>query len=98
LGFSSEKGAVTAEFMLLLPALALLLASALAIFQLGLDRISLEVSAFEIARANAIGFEQEIETELEITTEQEGRFACVTVSKMNLVRMAATSCMIPYGG
>jgi Flp pilus assembly protein TadG len=98
LGFSSEKGAVTAEFMLLLPALALLLASALGLFQLGLERMSLEVSAFEIARAKAIGFEPELDANLEIKTQQEGRFQCVTVSKQNLVPIAATSCMIPYGG
>jgi Flp pilus assembly protein TadG len=98
LGFSSEKGAVTAEFMLLLPGLALLLAAALGMFQMGLDRIALEVSAFEASRASAIGFEPEVPDGAELTRYQEGRFQCVRLAKSQLVPLTATSCMIPYGG
>lgn len=84
--------------MLLLPALLLLLAAALGVFQLGLERIGLEVQAFELARSVAIGFEPVGAENLEVEFRNEGRFRCVTVSKSGLVKLEATRCMIPYGG
>jgi Flp pilus assembly protein TadG len=98
LDFSSDRGAVTAEFMLLLPALLFLLAATLGIFQIGLERIWLEVRAFEAARTAAIGFTALAAENLEIQVREEGRFRCVTVSKTGLLRLEATRCMIPYGG
>ncbi|HEY7854158.1 MAG TPA: hypothetical protein VIB80_03470 [Aquiluna sp.] len=96
--WTSEKGAVTAEFMLLLPALLVLLTAALGLFQLGLERISLEVQTFEAARAMAIGFEPELREEVTVSHNQDGRFLCVTLVKNGLVDLEATRCMIPYGG
>ena len=84
--------------MLLLPALLLLLATTLGIFQLGLERIGLEVRAFEIARSVAIGIKPDVANDLEIQVFDEGRFRCVTVSKVALIKLVATRCMIPYGG
>jgi Flp pilus assembly protein TadG len=96
--FHSDKGAVTAEFMLLLPALILLLAGGIGMFQLGLQRIALEVSAFEITRAVAIGFEPELEPGLEMRVSQEGRTKCVSVTKDLLFKLESKRCLIPYGG
>jgi hypothetical protein len=84
--------------MLLLPALMLLLASALAMFQLGLARIALEVTGFEIARAVAIGFEPQVDADLEVTISQEGRFRCVSVVKSSLIKLESKRCLFPYGG
>ena len=95
---NSEKGAVTAEFMLLLPALLVLLAAALSLFQLGLERIALETKTFEIARSVAIGYPATEEAGFEIATKDEGRFRCVSVTKQGLVNLESTRCMIPYGG
>jgi hypothetical protein len=84
--------------MLLLPGLALLLAAALSMFQMGLDQIALEVSAFEAARSSAIGFEPEVLEAASMTSYQEGRFLCVRLEKEQLLPLSATSCMIPSGG
>jgi hypothetical protein len=84
--------------MLLLPALLLLMAATLGIFQLGLQRIWLEVRAFEVARSVAIGFEPIEVQDLEIQISEQGRLKCVTVSKTQLLELALTRCMIPYGG
>ena len=84
--------------MLLLPALLLLLAAALGILQLGIERIWLEVRAFEVARSVAIGFTPlEIEN-LAIEVRDEGRLRCVKVSKPGYIKLETTRCMIPYGG
>ncbi|MDP5026148.1 MAG: hypothetical protein NWP32_04145 [Aquiluna sp.] len=84
--------------MLLLPALLLLLAAALGVFQLGVERIWLEVQAFEAARSAAIGFPPlEIEN-LEIEVRDEGRLKCVSVSKPGFMKLETIRCMIRYGG
>ena len=84
--------------MLLLPALLLMLAAALGIFQLGIERIWLEVRAFEVARSVAIGFNPlEIEN-LAVDIHDDGRLRCVSVSKSGFIKLETTRCMIPYGG
>ncbi len=50
MGFSSDKGAVTAEFMLVTPALILAVATLLGLFPLALSAIKLEVEAMQLAR------------------------------------------------
>lgn len=47
---SSESGAVTAEFMLLIPWLMVFLATSIGIFQIGLKQLELTHSAGQIAR------------------------------------------------
>jgi hypothetical protein len=84
--------------MLLLPALIMLLAAGVGMFQLGLERIALEVKAFEITRGIAIGFEPEIEAGLEVVQSPEGRFKCVSVIQAGLIKLEAKRCMVPYGG
>jgi hypothetical protein len=95
---TSDKGAVTAEFMLLLPALLVLLASGLGLFQVGLDRIALEVQGFEVARAVAIGLGPEIPDGHEMTTFSEGRLTCVLLTQESFPNLETKRCMIPYGG
>ena len=46
----SDQGAVTAEFMLLLPALVMLFATVLGSVAFATDRIALEAKGFEAAR------------------------------------------------
>jgi len=84
--------------MLLLPALLLLLAASLGVFQIGLERIWLEVRAFEAARSAAIGFAVPAVANLDIQVFEEGRLRCVTVSKTGILKLETTRCMIPHGG
>ena len=79
--------------MLLLPGLAIVLSLVLGGFSLGLQRIALEVEAFEAARHYSITGD----TQGHPVTE-EGRFSCVEVSSPGVIPLSAHSCMIRYGG
>ena len=93
MALSNDRGAVTAEFMLLLPGLVLLVTTAVGGFTLGLERIALEVRAFEAARHYAITGETQ-----DHNLTNEGRFSCIEVEKQGLVKLSAQSCMLRYGG
>jgi hypothetical protein len=84
--------------MLLLPALLVLLALGLGLFQLGLSRIALEVHGFELARSVAIGLTPEIPAGIEMNSFSEGRFKCVRLVQDTLPKLETKRCMIPYGG
>ena len=93
MALSNDRGAVTAEFMLLLPGLVLLVTTAFGGFTLGLERIALEVRAFEAARHYVITGETQ-----DHNLTNEGRFSCIEVKKQGLIKLSAQSCMIRYGG
>jgi hypothetical protein len=95
--WTSEKGAVTAEFMLLLPGLVLLFAISLSSFSLALSKVQLEVSAFEIAREQAIGIKPLVPAGVSLQLETEGRLSCAKLTKQGLFPLTARTCMIRYG-
>ncbi len=55
MAFRSDKGAVTAEFMLITPALILAVTLLLGLFPLALAGIKLELSAMQLARLHSFG-------------------------------------------
>lgn len=84
---------MTAEFMLLLPALTLIVSLAIASFSFGLSKIQLEVEAFQRARLYAITGDSAGHL---IT--QDGRFHCLEVSQGGLFQIQAKACVLRYGG
>lgn len=98
MGSGNDRGAVTAEFMLLLPALVLIVAAAIGLYSLSLERLGLEVSAFQAARSVAIGLAPEIEPGLILEIEERERFTCVHIERSGLIPIRAEHCVIVYGG
>ncbi len=97
LAFSSERGSVTAEFMLLFPTLVLALAGILGVFQLGLTQLQLSREAFSQARELAIGNQlaKLPGTSFEVT--ESGNWICVTASRKLLIEVEAEACQFKHG-
>ncbi len=83
--FSSDHGAVTAEFMLLLPALMMLFATVLGSVVFATDRIALEARGFEAARSLALGLDLRAEEGIEIEKSVEGALTCAKITKQSLI-------------
>lgn len=80
----SERGTVTAELAVALPAVILVLGLSIQLLQLPVERMDLAVSAGEQARAIARG---------ERTGGRiEGALVCVTLTKSGLVSIKETAC------
>ena len=94
---ASDQGAVTAEFMLLLPALIMLFATVLGSVTFATDRIALEVKGFEAARSLAIGLELVAEQGIEIEKSVEGALTCAKISKQSLIPMSTKLCVMQVG-
>lgn len=94
---AKDEGAVTAEFMLLFPALISVVALLLGGFQLGLDAIALERTAGELARKHGYGFELPEPNGYELSTEETEYFSCVEISKEGLVPLRSKQCVIRAG-
>jgi hypothetical protein len=97
LAFSSEKGAVTAEFMLLFPTLMLALAGILGVFQLGLTQLQLARDAFTQTRLLAIGHPLERLEDTSYKVTESGKWVCVTASKKLLIELEAQACLLKHG-
>ena len=95
--FSSERGAVTAEFMLLMPALISVVAVAIAGLQLGLAAISLELDAALLARSHSYGLAVVAPEGLELSTWQEQHLSCLKLTKPGLIEIASEYCLIKAG-
>ena len=72
----NQKGAVTAEFMLLMPAAILAVTLLLGFFTLALDRVKFELEAFQFARSYFYGLET---PGLEFEKWTVGELECVEV-------------------
>jgi Flp pilus assembly protein TadG len=94
---ASDQGAVTAEFMLLLPALIMLFATVLGSVTFATDRIALEAKGFEAARSLAIGLELVAEQGIEIEKSVEGALTCAKISKQSLIPMSTKLCVMQVG-
>lgn len=84
--------------MLLLPGLVLIAAISLGSFTIALERIELEVSAFEVAREVAIGNQPKLPAGVSLEIETEGRLSCALLNRQGLIPLSARHCMIRYGG
>ena len=94
---ASDQGAVTAEFMLLLPALIMLFATVLGSVAFATDRIALEAKGFEAARSLAIGLDLVAEQGIEIEKSAEGALTCAKISKQSLIPMSTKLCVMQVG-
>ncbi len=95
--FSSDKGAVTAEFMLLFPTLVLALAGILGVFQLGLTQLQLSREAFSLARELAVGNQLTALAGTSFEVTESGRWICVTTSRKLLFEVEAEACQFKHG-
>lgn len=94
--FSSDRGAVTAEFMLITPALILAVVSLLGLFPLALAAIKLEVLAMQLARAHGYGWEAIAPSGYHLEITEDGRYECLRLSTQGL-KMESEYCVIPVG-
>jgi hypothetical protein len=93
--FSSDRGAVTAEFMLITPALILAVAMLLGLFPLGLGAIRLEVEAMQIARLHGYGLDVSVPEGYQFEILSRGRTECIQLRNVTL--MESEYCVIPLG-
>ena len=95
--FSDQKGAVTAEFMLLFPTVVLALAGVLGVFQLGVAQLELTRDAFTQARHFSIkGSLLPIEG-VEFQSYRDGQLACVVAQKRFAIELEAKACLFQHG-
>ena len=97
LALDSDRGAVTAEFMLLLPSLIIMFTFALGSVTFATERIAIESKVFEVTRAISLGQEPVVDHEYRLTRFVEGRKVCVTLSRQLLLPIQSTLCMLPVG-
>jgi len=97
LDLASDRGAVTAEFMLLLPALIVLFSVVLGSVSLAVERIALEAKAFEIARQSTLGIDVPVDPTLRVDFSNEGRLECARVQKQLVIPISTKICMLPIG-
>ncbi|MDG2497451.1 MAG: hypothetical protein P8M68_04630 [Aquiluna sp.] len=93
----NDRGAVTAEFMLLLPALIMLFTFVLGSVTFAAERIAIESKVFEATRAISLGQDPSIDPKYLLTQSIQGRKICVTLSRQMLLPIKSTLCMLPVG-
>jgi len=93
---ASERGVVTAEFMLLMPALISVVALCLAMLNLGLTQVSLELKASQAVRLISYGLTYDPGEE-QIETWREQHLVCVRLRKPGLISLEAEQCLIATG-
>ncbi len=96
MAFRSDKGAVTAEFMLITPAMILAVTLLLGLFPLALAGIKLELSAMQLARLYSYGEDVEAPAGHSIEFSQQGRLSCLKL-RMHTLPMESEYCAIPIG-
>lgn len=94
---NNEKGAATAEFMLLLPTLLIGLAAFLALTNWQLERLELSSLSFSAARAQAIGTDWSPPEGVLTNSFQDGRYDCVELSKAAFMPMKVRACVLQFG-
>jgi hypothetical protein len=88
---------VTAEFMLLFPAVVLALAGILGVFQLGLTQLQLSREAFSQARSLSIGGELVNRSDILFTVSHRERLVCVSATKNLVFKLEAEACLFKHG-
>ena len=90
----NQKGAVTAEFMLLMPTAILAVTLLLSFFTLALDRVKFEFEAFQFARSYFYGLEP---PGLEFETSLVGELECVEVISGSPLGFRSSYCAFKLG-
>ena len=90
----NQKGAVTAEFMLLMPAAILAVTLLLGFFTLALDRVKFELEAFQFARSYFYGLETPA---LEFEETSLGEISCVEVIAASPFGFRSRYCLFKTG-
>ncbi len=96
MAFRSDKGAVTAEFMLVMPAMILAVTLLLGLFPLALAGIKLELTAMQIARLHSLGETVSPPAGYELETYSEGRYECL-VLKSPILILESEYCAMTLG-
>lgn len=96
MAFRSDKGAVTAEFMLITPALILAVTLLLGLFPLALSAIKLELTAMQLSRLHSLGQPISPPAGYELRTYREGRFECLVLQSPWLL-MESEYCAMTVG-
>ncbi|MEY3561689.1 MAG: hypothetical protein RL068_841 [Actinomycetota bacterium] len=94
---TSEKGAVTAEFVLLWPTILLGLAGVGFLFQLGLARLELSLLAFQQARALVVSGEVSTSGNASLHVETDSRWVCVSATRQMAFEVSETACFMRHG-
>ena len=95
--FSDQKGAVTAEFMLLFPTVVLALAGVLGVFQLGVAQLDLSRDVFTQARQLSINGPMLPIAGVEFKSYRDGQLVCVVGQKRLAIVLEATACLFQQG-
>lgn len=96
MAFRSDQGAVTAEFMLVTPALILAVTLLLGLFPLALTSIKLELTAMQLARLHSLGETVSPPAGYELRTYSQGRFECL-VLKSPILILESEYCAMTLG-
>ena len=95
MAFRSDKGAVTAEFMLVMPAVILAVTLLLGLFPLALAGIKLELTAMQLARLHSLGETVSPPAGYELKTYSEGRYECLLLKSPILILESEYCAMTP---
>lgn len=95
MAFRSDKGAVTAEFMLVTPALILAVTLLLGLFPLALTSIKLELTAMQLARLHSLGEVVAAPAGYTLSTYSEGRYECLVLKSPLLILESEYCAMTP---
>lgn len=94
---ANERGAVTAEFMLLFPALISVVAILMFGLQLGLSAIALEREVAVVARQLGYGFAPTPLQQYELRSWHEGPLVCAELTKQGLIPIRSEQCVFRAG-
>lgn len=90
-----DKGAVTAELMVLMPTVAIGIGVIGSVLGLVSEQLTLEQDAGYLLRSHLIGNEIDATSELEVEFFQKGRLSCISISKQSLLTLRTAQCGIP---
>ena len=92
---SDDSGAVTAELMLLMPALVIGVGIFFALFSTSLERVTLERDTAAALRGLAIG--QELVTPQGVTARswKDGRLICLELARSDPIPISSRHCALP---
>jgi len=94
---ANDRGAVTAEFMVAMPAVILVVALLGSLFQLGLARISMEQEASGLSRQFGYGIALQASGRYVVETSVRGHLGCVQVSLRGPIPLVSEQCAIRSG-
>lgn len=94
---ANDRGAVTAEFMMLMPAMISVVAIVLAGFQLAVESIALERDVVLLARQLGYGMEISADSKYSVESWREEEYACVALERGGLIPLRSQQCVFRAG-